>query len=294
MRRATAWRLSLAVRPAVLAALVASVHLQVGTVGASGTGQKLALWRRARVEGIATPEPSFDEDSARAQAGTEGSSAPPRDAAAAGRLGDWRRELEQNLASAGQQQQSEGAVSSQVAQAGYAPVSEGLSGWALAPHGKKWEQIGEAGSIRVLVCVPTMRRRDGVSFVERTLSAVRGQEAPPHQSAEIREHVLVLHDEDYQPPGADFYLRRKPHNIVAPCGFMRWRRALVLDFYHMMRAAMEIMESGGDGAGDGEYILWLEDDALLHQGWKEILHAKLLPELARGVSPAWCVCLPPN
>jgi hypothetical protein len=262
MLRATAWRLALAVRAAVLAALVASVHLQVDTA-ASGTGHKLALC--ATGEGIATPEPSFDEESARAPDGTADSSAPPRDAAR-----------------------------TEVAQEGNAPLSEGLSGWTLAPHGKTWEQIGETGSIRVLVCMPTMRRRDGISFVERTLSAVRGHESPLHRGAKIREHVLVLHDEDYQPPGADFYLWRKPHNIVAPCSFMRWRRALVLDFKHMMLAAIEIMESGGNGAGAGEYILWLEDDALLHQGWKETLHAKLLPELARKESPAWCVCMLPN
>lgn len=280
MRRATAWRLALAVRGAVLAALVASVHLQGDTAGALGAGEKLARWRRrARGEGSATTEASLDGECAkRAQPGTAGAC-----------MGDWWLELAQNRTVAGQQQAGAGAMSSTEVRSVHAPVAEGLSGWALAPHGKAWEKVGEADSIRVLVCMPTMRRGNGVSFVERTLSAVRGLEPLRRQGAELREHVLVLHDKDYRPPGADFYLQRKPHTILAPCAFMRWRRALVLDFYHMMQAAMEIMESGGDGAGAGEYILWLEDDALLHQGWKETLRAKLEPELARGESPAWCV-----
>jgi len=276
MRRATASRLALAVRGAVLAALVASVHLQGDAAEALGAGEKLALWRRRT---RATQEANLDGECAkRAQAGTAGD-----------RMGDCWRELAQDRTVAEQQQAGAGAMSSKVVQSVHAPVAEGLSGWALSPHGKAWEKVGEADSIRVLVCMPTMRRGNGVNFVERTLSAVRGLETLRRQGTELREHVLVLHDEDYRPTGADFYLQRKPHTILAPCAFMRWRRALVLDFYHMMQAATEIMESGGDGAGAGEYILWLEDDALLHQGWKETLHAKLVPELARGESPAWCV-----
>ena len=115
----------------------------------------------------------------------------------------------------------------------------------------------------------------------------RGEAVAGAGSERVQAYVLVMHnEEDARPPGADYYMTRKKHEIEAPCGFMRWRRALVLDFLHMMQAALEIMDPAlapaplpGAGAGAGaaeerkqeeetvDYVLWLEDDALLHQGW---------------------------
>jgi hypothetical protein len=178
---------------------------------------------------------------------------------------------------------------------------EESSDWKLAPEGNKWGAPAGEGEgdleIRVLVCMPTMRRKNGVSFVERTLAAVRGQAAnqSSDDGARLQVHVLMLVDHESRPPGADYYLGRKPHNISAPCGFMRWRRALVLDFMHMMQAALEILDSephAGDGnssdsdkrdARERDYVLWLEDDALLEQDWKKTLYAKL----SRGGDGAW-------
>jgi hypothetical protein len=231
----------------------------------------------------------------------------------------------------------------------------GAARWTAAGDGKDWGREPRAGEVqmRVLVCIPTMRRRNGVDFVGQVLAAVReyeldstsnssskssrasgdvlldseqearirakaragSQPASPAAarvrtrgtggsgeerarggaaggagSERVQAHVLVMHDEeDARPPGADYYMTRMKHEIQAPCGFMRWRRALVLDFVHMMQVALEIIDpalapalaplpEANAGAGAAEereqegrrmvdYVLWLEDDALLHQGW---------------------------
>ncbi len=103
----------------------------------------------------------------------------------------------------------------------------------------------------------------------------------------MKTRVLVMHnEEDERPLGGDYYMTRMKHEMSAPCGFMRWRRGLVLDFLDMMQAALEIMDQGRgewgrgglEGLGEAEekegtvdYVLWLEDDALLHRGWTQML-----------------------
>ena len=122
------------------------------------------------------------------------------------------------------------------------------------------------------------------------------------------------------PPGADYYVERKHHDITAPCQFVVWRRSLgkysscwslswkicvercsvityktplcihsytrmcaVLDFIDMMDAALSYSafpdaerdssnvasfdENGNmdDDSKGFQYIIWLEDDAVLHK-----------------------------
>ena len=278
--------------------------------------------------------------------------AAPVQTAASDRVGAWRK----GRALAGQTAPETvaggvGAAEGPSASSRAAPPEHSSARWAAAGDGADWGRGAQAGKVqmRILVCLPTMRRRNGVNFVGQVLAAVREDELigsvdgssnsssvsesvllDPEQTArmraearagaqpaspaaarvrtrgtggsgEARAHggaaggsgservqarVLVMHDEeDTRPPGADYYMTRWKHEIEAPCGFMRWRRALVLDFLHMMQAALEIMDPGlalapppgadtGASAAEREqeaemadYFLWLEDDALLHQGW---------------------------
>ena len=160
------------------------------------------------------------------------------------------------------------------------------------------------GRLRIIVCVPTMRRRSGQSFLEQTLPAVRGHafggstgdEATPGAdklSEKIQIEIIVLHDEDARPFGADYYLVRKKHEIRAACGFMRWRRGLVLDYQHMMHEALEVASrcetgSGHCVEGNATYVLWLEDDALLHAGWAADIYSKVKRGGEQG-EPATCL-----
>jgi hypothetical protein len=239
-----------------------------------------------------------------------------------------------------------------------APSHSSSPRWTVAEDGEDWGPVGaRAGELKmsVLVCIPTMRRRNGATFVGQVLSAVReyelnssssimsdaglnvgdvqdveddalraqaragyqpaspaaarvrvgaggsgtrragsgrggeggeGGDSGGAGSERVKTRVLVMHnEEDERPLGGDYYMTRMKHEISAPCGFMRWRRGLVLDFLDMMQAALEIMDQGrgewgrGGGKGVGEeeevgtvdYVLWLEDDALLHRGWTQML-----------------------
>ena len=58
------------------------------------------------------------------------------------------------------------------------------------------------GDRTILVCIPTMNRRHGESFFAQALASVRQEKA---DGVSIR--VLVMHDPDNKPPGADFYVR---------------------------------------------------------------------------------------
>jgi len=264
--------------------------------------------------------------------------------------------------------------------------------WTVAEDGEDWGPVGaRAGELKmsVLVCIPTMRRRNGATFVGQVLSAVRehelnssssimsdaglgvgdvqdveddalraqaragyqpaspaaarvrvgaggsgtrgagvgrgaegggGGDSAGAGSERVKTRVLVMHnEEDERPLGGDYYMTRMKHEISAPCGFMRWRRGLVLDFLDMMQAALEIMDQGlvraasgeggvggggkkGEGGGvegvgeaeekEGEtvdYVLWLEDDALLHRGWTQML----LRSVEAGEPPACLTALHP-
>ena len=100
----------------------------------------------------------------------------------------------------------------------------------LAVDGVKTERT-------ILVCIPTMARRHGQSFFEQALASVL-EERNSTQGVAIQ--VLVMHDRDSKPAGADHYVLRKPHVFTAPCQFVQWRRNLVLDFIDMMNAALDL------------------------------------------------------
>ena len=89
----------------------------------------------------------------------------------------------------------------------------------------------------ILVCIPTLARRHGQSFFEQALASVL-EERNSTQGVAIQ--VLVMHDRDSKPAGADHYVLRKPHVFTAPCRFVQWRRNLVLDFIDMMNAALDL------------------------------------------------------
>ena len=89
----------------------------------------------------------------------------------------------------------------------------------------------------ILVCIPTMARRHGQSFFEQALASALEERNGTHG---VTIQVLVMHDRDSKPAGADHYVLRKPHVFTAPCQFVQWRRNLVLDFIDMMNAALDL------------------------------------------------------
>lgn len=117
----------------------------------------------------------------------------------------------------------------------------------------------------VLVCIPTMMRRGSHRFFEQVIAAVRNE-----TSQGLHVQILVMHDARERPEGGDLYLQRVQHNISAPCTFLLWRRRLIADFVHLMTAALEQAS-----AGAVDYIMWLEDDAVLHAGWSAALNQKI-------------------
>lgn len=85
---------------------------------------------------------------------------------------------------------------------------------------------------KVVVCIPTTKRRSGREHAANAIASVR--------SGGGDTKIMVLYDETVQrPEGADFYVPRKAHEFEAPCQFLRWRRNLVLDFVHIMESALE-------------------------------------------------------
>mmetsp|Transcript_23848 Transcript_23848/g.56957 ORF Transcript_23848/g.56957 Transcript_23848/m.56957 type:complete len:391 (-) Transcript_23848:69-1241(-) len=107
---------------------------------------------------------------------------------------------------------------------------------------------------KVVVCIPTTKRRSGREHAANAIASVR--------SGGGDTKIMVLYDETVQrPEGADFYVPRKAHEFEAPCQFLRWRRNLVLDFVHIMESALE--------QSDAEMVMWLEDDAVLLPNWRE-------------------------
>lgn len=98
--------------------------------------------------------------------------------------------------------------------------------------------------------------------------------------------VLVMHDRDSKPAGADHYVLRKPHVVTVPCRFVQWRRNLVLDFIDMMAAALDLDLSLHESGGF-DYVMWLEDDAILQQGWSQVVEE---PAKLRGCLTALHAC----
>ena len=146
----------------------------------------------------------------------------------------------------------------------------------LAVDGVKTERT-------ILVCIPTMARRHGQSFFEQALASVL-EERNSTQGVAIQ--VLVMHDRDSKPAGADHYVLRKPHVFDAPCRFVQWRRNLVLDFTDMMNVALDLDMFRHKGGGF-DYVMWLEDDAVLQRGWSR---AVLEPAKLRGCLTALHMC----
>ena len=135
----------------------------------------------------------------------------------------------------------------------------------------------------ILVCIPTMARRHGQSFFEQALASVL-EERNSTQGVAIQ--VLVMHDRDSKPAGADHYVLRKPHVFTAPCRFVQWRRNLVLDFIDMMNAALDLDLFRHESCGL-DYVMWLEDDAVLQRGWSR---AVVEPATLRGCLTALHTC----
>jgi hypothetical protein len=107
----------------------------------------------------------------------------------------------------------------------------------------------------VLVCIPTLARRGGQNFLPQVMAAVQNE-----RRSGIKVTIMIMHEHaGTVPPGADFYVPRPEPNVSAPCEFLLWRRRLIADFTYLMRQAMQMSSS--------DYIMWLEDDALLEAGW---------------------------
>ena len=135
----------------------------------------------------------------------------------------------------------------------------------------------------ILVCIPTLARRHGQSFFEQALASVL-EERNSTQGVSIQ--VLVMHDRDRKPAGADHYVLRKPHVFHAPCRFVQWRRNLVLDFIDMMNVALDL-DVFRHKSGGFDYVMWLEDDAVLQRGWSR---AVVEPAKLRGCLTALHTC----
>ena len=135
----------------------------------------------------------------------------------------------------------------------------------------------------ILVCIPTMARRHGQSFFEQALASVLEERNGTHG---VTIQVLVMHDRDSKPAGADYYVLRKPHVFTAPCRFVKWRRNLVLDFIDMMNAALDLDLFRHESCGL-DYVMWLEDDAVLQRGWSR---AVVEPATLRGCLTALHTC----
>ena len=123
---------------------------------------------------------------------------------------------------------------------------------ALAPR------AGGAGAASVLVCIPTLARRGGQTFLQQVMAAVRSE-----RREGLQIQIMLMHENGGPaPPGADVYVPRPEPNVSAPCSFLLWRRRLLADFMHLMREAL--LRTSPD---DVDHIMWLEDDALLAAGW---------------------------
>jgi predicted anti-sigma-YlaC factor YlaD len=109
----------------------------------------------------------------------------------------------------------------------------------------------------VLVCIPTLARRGGQNFLPQVMAAVQNE-----RKNGMKIEIMLMHEHTGTvPPGADFYVPRPEPKVSAPCEFLLWRRRLTADFMYLMRQAMQMSSS------DADYIMWLEDDALLEAGW---------------------------
>jgi hypothetical protein len=119
---------------------------------------------------------------------------------------------------------------------------------------------GSTASVKVasvLVCIPTLARRGGQNFLPQVMAAVQNE-----RRNGMKIEIMLMHEHaGTVPPGADFYVPRPEPNVSAPCDFLLWRRRLIADFMYLMRQAMQTSSS------DADYIMWLEDDALLEAGW---------------------------
>ena len=110
----------------------------------------------------------------------------------------------------------------------------------------------------MLVCIPTLARRGGQNFLPQVMAAVQSESREG-----LQVQIMLMHEPGgAAPPGADFYVPRPEPNVSAPCSFLLWRRRLLADFMHLMREAL--LRTSPD---DVDYIMWLEDDALLAAGW---------------------------
>ena len=103
----------------------------------------------------------------------------------------------------------------------------------------------------IFVCVPTAPRVSGREHAPITIASVRAGNHPPSAVK-----IMVQHDPAVsRPKGADFYIERPKHAFDSPCRFHRWRANLVLDFMHLMQAAVN--------QSNASHIMWLEDDVVL-------------------------------
>jgi hypothetical protein len=146
---------------------------------------------------------------------------------------------------------------------------------AACPVGGREGVRADRAPVTILVCIPTMPRRSGASFFAQALASVRQEHA---MGAIVK--VLVMHDSDDKPGGGDYYVVRRRRALSAPCKFVLWRRSLVLDFIDMMDSALGLnvtdVPRGAEGGGAAllgsfQYVVWLEDDAVLHKGWSAVL-----------------------
>jgi hypothetical protein len=146
---------------------------------------------------------------------------------------------------------------------------------AARPVGGREGAPAVRAPVTLLVCIPTMPRRSEESFFAQALASVRQEHA-----AGVIVKVLVMHNSDDKPGGGDYYVVRRRRALSAPCKFVLWRRSLVLDFIDMMDAALGLnvtdVSQGAEGGGVAllggfQYVMWLEDDAVLHKGWSSVL-----------------------
>lgn len=142
---------------------------------------------------------------------------------------------------------------------------------ACGAWGGAWAQGGGGGADRetipsVLIAVPTAPRRSGRDYLPAALESIRASTAAAAAEGDtrVRVEVMVMHDSGQRPDvNATFFVERPPPTVSAPCKFFLWRRRLVMDFVFLMQHALN--------QSDAEYLMWLEDDGILHPSWPEAI-----------------------